>query len=154
MPRHSVGSLLQRANQLVGIAGLVGAALTLLYMAYLPVIHNIPPWMSRDAVQRGELQEFVVFFGLGMVFRIVSDVFGAALQVRGWIATDNLLLAGTEWAWIILVVAASSTAHGTSGAGRLELLNQVALAWLTSSAALVISAACYPPSRWDAERSW
>jgi O-antigen/teichoic acid export membrane protein len=73
-----------------------------------------------------DFRPFALAMGLGTVFRLVSDPFGAVLQVRGRIALDNLLLAGAEFLWLLLCMAL--IVHGG--------LNAIGWAWLFSGLAL------------------
>jgi O-antigen/teichoic acid export membrane protein len=94
-----------RAMFLNGIAlsaalTVVGLLLVGLYALLFHHIHRIP------AAVRSEALPLAIGLAIGTVLRLASDGAGAVLQVRGRIATDNLLLAEAEIFWAALCVLA------------------------------------------------
>jgi O-antigen/teichoic acid export membrane protein len=125
---NSVSEVYSSAAALAGITAIAGTILAAKFADFFPVLFRLP----RTLADYGDYFWATVFsMGLGMVFRIISDSAGAALQVRGKIPLDNFLLAGAEWLWLILAVATHSPAP--SG---LEL---IADWWLVSAIALMLA---------------
>jgi O-antigen/teichoic acid export membrane protein len=54
--------------------------------------------------------DFAMMFGVGILFRLMSDAPSAALQTSGRIALDNLLVIAAEFVWA-LVATLSLTSH-------------------------------------------
>ena len=80
-------------SALLAIAGLAAVGI---YAAAFHHIHRIPPSVYTDALP------LAIGLAIGTVLRLASDGCGAVLQVRGRIATDNLLLAYAEIFWAAL----------------------------------------------------
>jgi O-antigen/teichoic acid export membrane protein len=72
-----------------------GFVLLLAYYAVLPRLHDLHPAVENQA---GAL---ALFFGLGLLCRLVSDPASSLLQVRGGLALDNILLCLAEVAWAV-----------------------------------------------------
>src|SRR5206468_8475692 len=73
----------------------VGLALAILYSLFIDKIHVLP-----KAIFPPDATFLALTISVGVVARIISDVPGAALQVNGKIAIDNLLLILNELLWI------------------------------------------------------
>lgn len=75
------------------VAGVVVTAAYFAWFAHYPVSELAP-----------ETGYFVLAFAIGTLLRLCSEANSAMLQTSGQIATDNLLLAGTEVWWVVLSV--------------------------------------------------
>lgn len=107
---------------LAWIAGIVSAILVVVYEHWFYRTHH-PSGDSTIASMGG----FIGLMGIGMVLRLMSDPSGALLQIRGRIAFDNMLIAGSELLWCFLAIG-----------GRPDL-NGVGLAFALSGVALVVN---------------
>jgi O-antigen/teichoic acid export membrane protein len=76
--------------------GITGFLLSLAYAGTFEKLYRVP---SRE---HGEMWAVVLPIGVGIVLRLISDVPGALLQVRGMIARDNTWLAVGDVFWMIL----------------------------------------------------
>jgi len=76
------------------VSAVVGGLLCALYAVNTERLHSVP----RSLVD--PVTGMAMFFGFGMVLRLLSEAPGSLLQVRGRIALDNVLLAGGEAVWI------------------------------------------------------
>lgn len=86
-------------------AFLIAMAIIFFYGDNISVLLRMP---SRgDAVA---LYDFVIAYGFGVAFRLMSDVPGSVLQTQGRIALDNFLLACADVIWVLLLVGTKGTA--------------------------------------------
>lgn len=99
--RRSIDAIVYgNALSLGGVAAIACFALLLIYSNSFIDIHG-------ELVTRyWLLAPFVLRFGLGQLFRNLSEIPAAALQVRGHIALDNCMVAIAELGWASLSVAA------------------------------------------------
>lgn len=59
-------------------------------------------WLHKGSNQlRDDARVLALSFGVGIVFRVISEAPAGLLQVRGRIALDNLLLAAAEVVWAV-----------------------------------------------------
>jgi len=77
---------------------IVGAILIQMYSAYFTSFHDVPKFLQRE-----QLSYFVVGLGAGLLARLLGDVPGAVLQVRGKQALDQCLVALGDVAWVALL---------------------------------------------------
>ena len=116
----SLPSLYANAMAIAFWVFLAGTGAVFLYAARFERILAAPPGLSV------EISSVVLFVGAGTLLRLVGDVPGAVLQVRGRISTDNLLVAAGEIAWACL--AAVFVARG-----RPEAFEAVAASYAVSA---------------------
>jgi O-antigen/teichoic acid export membrane protein len=105
---------------LAALSAAVAAIVAIGYALVFRHLHAVPA-----ALAGVDLRPFVLTMGLGTVLRMCSEAFGAALQVRGRIALDNLLVAGAELLWLLICLTPISSG-----------LNLIGFAWLASGLAL------------------
>lgn len=89
----SLPSLYANAMAIAFWVFLAGTGAVVLYAARFDRIFTTPPGVTA------QISDIVLFVGMGTLLRLVGDVPGAVLQVRGRISTDNLLVAAGEVAW-------------------------------------------------------
>lgn len=82
------------------VMAIVGVFLSGIYAGSFESIYRLPE-LPRPYV----VAEFVSLLGIGVVLRLASDVPGAAMQSRGLIALDNVLITVGEISWVALTAA-------------------------------------------------
>jgi O-antigen/teichoic acid export membrane protein len=107
---------------LAWMAGIVSAILVVVYDHWFHRTHRSSADSSIESVGG-----FIGLMGMGMVLRLMSDPSGALLQIRGKIAFDNMLIAGSELFWCFLAIAGRADLHG------------VGMAFALSGVALVVT---------------
>jgi O-antigen/teichoic acid export membrane protein len=112
---------------LAALSAAVASVVAVAYALAFRQLHAVPA-----ALAGADLRPFVLTMGLGTVFRMCSEAFGAALQVRGRIALDNLLVAGAELLWMLICLAPINSG-----------LNRIGMAWLASGVALAVARGSY-----------
>ena len=60
---------------------------------------------EASAVTAATVEQLVLFMGVGVLFRLLSDASGAVLQSSGRIAIDNFVLAASDVMWVTLCAA-------------------------------------------------
>jgi O-antigen/teichoic acid export membrane protein len=110
------------AAMLATLSAAGAAALAAIYAVAFPWVHALPPSLATT-----NLFPFVLAMGIGTAFRLGTEAFGAALQVRGRITLDNLLIGGSELLWLASCLILMP---------RFSVLNAVGLAWLISGGVL------------------
>jgi O-antigen/teichoic acid export membrane protein len=110
------------ALMLAALSAASAAILATVYALAFPWVHLLPPSLADT-----DLFPFVLMMGLGTSFRLGTEAAGAALQVRGRITLDNLLVGGAELLWLLVCVTFMP---------HVSMLNAVGGAWLFSGAAL------------------
>lgn len=81
---------------LAQLLGFVTVVLACLYAVAADWIHEVHPAVAGDATL------LALTFGAGLGLRFLSDAPGSVLQVRGRLATDNLIVAFTDASWATL----------------------------------------------------
>jgi O-antigen/teichoic acid export membrane protein len=116
-----------RAGVAVAQNGLawVAIAATVAYALNVAAVHVVP-YPLRDAATN-----MVFCFGLGVFVRLCTEPASAALQVRGRLAVDNLILAGGDLLWLALAAAVAADHAGRGGPLDVALF---ALNWAIASA--------------------
>jgi O-antigen/teichoic acid export membrane protein len=84
------GEAVAGALALIGFAGVVA------YAATAPDLHNLAPGVATDAAK------LAAGLGAATVLRLLSEPQGAVLQIGGWLALDNALLAAVEVVSVVL----------------------------------------------------
>jgi O-antigen/teichoic acid export membrane protein len=77
------------------LALLVGATLAGVFGAHFGTLFRMPSYVG------GRVEDVVYAMALGALFRLVGDVPGAVLQVRGRIVADNYIVAMGEVVWAV-----------------------------------------------------
>ncbi|MEL7238802.1 MAG: hypothetical protein AAGK78_08055, partial [Planctomycetota bacterium] len=96
-PGSTPNSVLDHVLILLLLVFALGLTLASLYGANLGSLHQLPRSMNATAGAAA------VFFGLGVIFRLAGDAVGAVSQGCGYFRSDQILLAATEWCWVIFV---------------------------------------------------
>jgi O-antigen/teichoic acid export membrane protein len=76
------------------LSAVVGALLCAAYALNTDRLHSVPGPLVKPVIG------MALFFGFGLLLRLLSEAPASLLQVRGKIALDNLLLAGAEVVWV------------------------------------------------------
>ena len=84
-----------------GFAAAFGGLLLAIYANGLQRYLTIP-----QGVRESDLYEFAVFFGFGIIVRLLSEPASAVLQTEGRIVLDNAILTVAEVAWAAVVFQA------------------------------------------------
>lgn len=93
-----ISSIYRTGEAVALLAGAAGLILAALYAPAFRLLHDVPDEKTNYV---GAL---VLAFGVGIVFRVISDAPSALLQVRGKIALDNGFAMGAEICWMGLSV--------------------------------------------------
>ena len=93
-------------QRLAWLSAVVAALLCVAYGFNVSHIHQVPSQLGR------EVTLLATAFGLGMVYRLMSEAPASLLQVSGRIALDNLFLLISEGVWVVVSVVLLLAAHG------------------------------------------
>jgi len=113
-------------QRLSAFFAVIGILVMIVIARYFRGLFVIPTGMLGNNVE-----PLVFCTGLGLVFRLLSDAFGARLQVEGSIWIDNVILICGDVLFVVLVILFSRDKDW--------LLAHVGLAFLLSSTALLIA---------------
>jgi O-antigen/teichoic acid export membrane protein len=109
------------AAALAALSTAVATFLAAAYAIFFKTIHVVPASLAGTPITA-----FVALMGMGTVLRLAGEPFGAALQVRGSITLDNLLLTACE----AIGLSLSFILIG------MQRLNGIGQAWFLAGAAL------------------
>jgi len=119
-PDISLASLYRNALAIAYMAGVAGAIGTVTYALLFSRIYPV------SGMAAGEDERLaVIWFGFGIMIRLMSDAPGAVLQVRSRIAMDNAFVAAGDFAWAALVAIVIHFRHS-------EALTRIAALYLAS----------------------
>jgi O-antigen/teichoic acid export membrane protein len=114
-PSHAVARVYVTGEIVAVLLGIVGLVLAGGYAAMYSTLHAVPLALT------GQTRALAMLFGVGIVFRVISEAPSGLLQVKSHIALDNLLAAGTEIAWATATVA-WMVLIGSPGPGTIVLV--------------------------------
>jgi O-antigen/teichoic acid export membrane protein len=126
-PPSSLQVLYVNARLLALLTGLVGVLVCVVYAREFEHIYRIAPRF------RGEMYFVVFLIGVGTMLRLAGDAPGAALQLTGQIATDNMILASGDIVWMVLAALFVAMSR------PVDALEPIAFLYASSGAGVLIA---------------